>query len=376
MVADQKYPSDWADLIIAAMRTQLHAIFLLFLSAVAAGDTVVMRDGSIRQGTIVSHDENELRLKVDGDGITGVIAIPLKHVARVAFGAPPAMASEPAVAPAVAQTQPATLPTVPDSTVMPDRVPSASDAELAAFQSHGFMGELLASAMGSGLDDLNRLPAAERDLWDRAVKADAQGHKADTLEALRALEAAMQELPGGASRLNGIARRQRDESFGVWMARIHWELIAPKYSTGQFDLKDVRDIERPALIGLLKQNTAPALEPLKPYFPPVDQKSGQPTAFRNSQLQGITAANALEVKDQSLRAAAILLAQLRLEPDMPAVDRGLLSMQLGTVNRILSRSRDLEPLARATLARAEQEKRNAEEKARRDAAVAAQRKGK
>ena len=61
---------------------------------------------------------------------------------------------------------------------------------------------------------------------------------------------------------------------------------------------------------------------------------------------------------------------------MLAIDRNLLSTQLGTVNRILSRARDLEPLAKAAIARAEQEKRIAEEKARRDAAIAAQRKPK
>src|ERR1043165_6656027 len=115
------------------------------------------------------------------------------------------------------------------------------------------------------------------------------------------------------------------------MGKLHWELIAGKYATGQFDLKDVRDVEKPAIIGQLKMNTDAALLPLKPYFPPVNDKTGQPEPFRNSQLQGITASNALDVKEQALHAAAILAAQLRLEPNMPAVDRNLLGNQLASV---------------------------------------------
>jgi hypothetical protein len=45
------------------------------------------------------------------------------------------------------------------------------------------------------------------------------------------------------------------------------------------------------------------------------------------------------------------------------------------VNRVLGRARDLEPLAKAALVRAEQEKKAAEEMARREAAMAAQKKG-
>ena len=96
--------------------------------------------------------------------------------------------------------------------------------------------------------------------------------------------------------------------------------------------------------------------------------------FRMAQLQGITASNALEVKDKSLLAAAVLLAQLKLEPEMPPVDRALLHGELENVNRVLGRARDLEPLAKAALVRADVERKAADEKARREAAIAAQKK--
>ena len=182
----------------------------------------------------------------------------------------------------------------------------------------------------------------------------------------------MHDLPAGLPRLDAIAQRQRQEPFGTWMARIHWDVIHTRYSTGQFDLHDVRDIERPALISLLRQATAGAMDPLKSYFPPVDDKTGLPQPFRIAQLQGITPANALEVKDRALFAAAVLLAQMKMEPEMPAPDHALLASQLQNVNRVLSRARDLESLARSAKIRAAQERKIADEKAKRDAAIAAQ----
>jgi hypothetical protein len=74
------------------------------------------------------------------------------------------------------------------------------------------------------------------------------------------------------------------------------------------------------------------------------------------------------VKDKALFATAVLRAQLTLEPGMPAADRGLLTRQLVTVNRVLTRSRDLEAAAKMAMAKAERERKQAEEIARREAA--------
>jgi len=353
-------------------------IFLLFLAGTALADVVVMRDGAVRYGTVEAHDAETVRFRMERDGISSVAVVPLPQVARIIItpGAPPTpprAAATPASAPAAETTLASPAPdTVADAPPAPQPIPSASDAELAAFQSRGFLLELAASALGKGPDDPERLPAAQRDLWEQALKADSAGKMPETLEALRGLEAAMHDLPAGLTRLDAIAQRQRDETFGTWMARIHWDLIHGKYSTGQFDLHDVREIECRDLIGLLRQATAGTLDPLKPFFPPVDDKTGLAQPFRVAQLQGITPANALEVKDQALFAAAVLLAQMKLEPEMPAIDRALLSSQLQNANRVLSRARDLESLARAAKTRAAQERKIAEEKAKRDAAIAAQ----
>ena len=170
--------------------------------------------------------------------------------------------------------------------------------------------------------------------------------------------------------LTQISRRVRHEGFGTWMGRVHWEVINAKFTNGQFDLSDVRDAERSVLIGLMKgKMSTAALEPLKTYFPPNDEKTGRPVPSKPAQLSGITLTNALEVKDQSQLASALLLGQLKLEPDMSQLDRTFLTTQLTTVNRILSRARELEPQARAAIAKAEQQKRMDAEKAQRDAAL-------
>jgi hypothetical protein len=379
------------------MNIPMACIFGLLLAGTAGADVVVMRDGSMRYGTLISRNAAEVRLRTNREGITLEVAIPVGQISRIVVGAEPPAARPVAAAgtaSAPATTAPASVPmatggaargpavavapppagAVTQSAAAGQSVPSASEAELAAFQTHGFLWELLASSLGKGPDDVNRLPAADRELWEQALQANSAGKQAETLDALRSLEAAMHDLPDGSGRLDEIARRERNESFGTWMARVHWDLINGKYSTGQFDLSDVRAIERRPLIGLLKKATADAMAPLRTFFPPVDEKTGVPAAFKMAQLQGITTGTALDLKDKSLLAAAVLLAQLKLEPEMPGADRALLYGELENVNRVLARARDLEPLAKAALVRAEQEKKAAEEKARREAAIAAQKK--
>lgn len=354
-------------------RIVLTATLLLAAVAPVLGDTVLTRDGKVRVGIIESRDERELHLRTNQDGISSVLVIPMTQVTRIILGGEsgPAAATKPQPAPSA----PSLLSTgaAPPGVVLvpPSAVKAPTEAELAAYGSRGFLAEMAASAAGHGLDDPARLPAAQRELWDRAFRANLSGKRAETLEAMRLLEAAMRELPEGLSRIDGIARREKGEGFGAWMGRIHWELISPNYAMGQFDLADVREVERQALIGHMKSKMGAALEPLKTYFPPVDEKTGQPTAFKPAQLSGLTISNAVEVKEQSLLAAALLLGQLKLDPKMSSLDRGFLTTQLASVNRILNRARELEPQARAAIIKAQREQQMAADKAAREAAAAA-----
>jgi len=346
-------------------------LLIIFAAASpAAADTIELRDGSIRRGIVESRDSSQVRLRIDRDGISGSAVIPMSQIARIVLETNTAVATLPTAS--LQWTLDASPLPAPSTTAPAISVAPPTPAEIAAFQSRGFLPELINTAAGTGPDDLARLPAADRELWSKAVDADAHNDRAHTLEFLRALDTSVQKLPQGPQRLDAIARRQRQESFGMWLARAHWEVLSTKYATAQFDLTDIRDAERPVLIGLLKEKTDPALDPLKSFFAPPDEKTGQPAPFKPAQLQNLTAANAMEIKDKACFAAAVLLAQLKLEPDMPPMDRALLSNQLATVNRILSRARDLEPASKAAIVKAEMDRRAADEKARRDAAIAAQ----
>ena len=76
----------------------------------------------------------------------------------------------------------------------------------------------------------------------------------------------------------------------------------------------------------------------------------------------------LEVQDKALFAMAVLRGQLNLEPEMPGVDKALLSNQLQMVSRVLGKSRSMELAAKTEKAKAEKEQRIAAEKARQEAA--------
>jgi hypothetical protein len=327
------------------------------VGAVGWGDTVYMKDGTTREGTIVRENPAELQLRIDKDGIRATSTIPMQDVAKIVKG----KAAAPSVAPPAPQEKTpgiaATMPAVPST---------APAAPLVKLDTRGFLGELLLTAVGRGPDNPARLPEDLRKLWETAKGRELLGNKAETLEALQALDDAFSRIDGGLARLDGISRRERNgESFGMWFARVHWDLITAKYVGGQFDLKDVRESERKPLIAMLREKTTAALEPLKSYFPPIDEKTGKAKPFAPIMLQGISVTNAIEVKKQALYAAAILHAQLKLEPQMPVVDRLLLGSQLQNVNRILMRANELEPAAKAALEKAEREKRLAEERAKR-----------
>jgi hypothetical protein len=322
------------------------------LGALAWGDTVYMKDGTTREGTIVRETPGEVQLRIDQGGIKATSTISMSDVLKIVKDQPAA----PAVAPSPPrQKPPSNVSTAP-----------ATTGPLVKLDTRGFLGELMLSAMRNGPDNPARLPPDLRQLWDNAVRREMLGNKADTLEALQALDDAFSRVEDGLARLDGISRRERNgESFSMWLARVHWDLITAKYVGGQFELKDIRESERKPLIAMLREKTTTALEPLKNYFPPIDEKTGKPKPFQPIMLQGISVSNAIEVKKQAAYAAAILHAQLKLEPQMPVVDRVLLGTQLQNVNRVLSRANELEPAAKAALEKAEREKRMAEERAKR-----------
>jgi hypothetical protein len=205
--------------------------------------------------------------------------------------------------------------------------------------------EFFASAIGNGPGNINRLPQDLQDDWKEAQAADASGKKATELEALRKLEEAFRNA-GALDRLDGLSQKEHNQPFGLWMATVHFAVMSDNYRTGNFDLNDIRDVEREPLIGLMKEKTPEAIEPLKSYFPPVNEKTGRFEAFKPTQLSGITVDNALDVKDKALFARALISAQLRLEPQMPPADRQLLSGQLSALSPIISKCSQLEPAAR------------------------------
>jgi hypothetical protein len=335
------------------MKLKTFAIFLV-LTAPAFADTVTLKDGTTREGVVINKTTQELQLRVDKDGMKATLIIPMADVASITDSPVPAVTPKTPATTTTAATQndkPKPATTLPTEPLPPSK---------------GFFGELLMTIVGNGPDNPDRLPRSLRDMWETAVRREVLGNKAETLEALQALDDAFASLKGGPERLDAICRRERkDEPFGLWLAKLHWEAVTSKYVSGQLDFKDVRESERKYLIGMLKEKTAPAIQPLQGYFPPNDPTTGRPTAFKQSQLAGITVGNAIEVKRTAMYASAILQAQLKLEPNMPAVDRVQISAQLQNVSRVLSHAGQLEPAARIAAEKAERERKIAEERARR-----------
>lgn len=352
---------------MGVMRTKLlyTIVACLCVAPVAFGDTLTLNNGSVKQGTIISENEDEVTFRVVDGGMSMNMTVPKSNVKKLERG--PLKETEP-VAPKPA---PAVSLGTPDAATRPGAAGAATKPAVIAtvkpagkITSHGFLGELGASMVGLGPNSPLRLPPEIQPLWNQAMKADTEGRKAETLEYLRAMEGSMRDVDGGISRLDAVSRLVREESFGLWMARIHWDQVFLVAKTGRLDLNDVREVERGPMIGLLKEATGPALDPLKSYFPPINDKGVQ-EPFKATQLSGLTITNAIEVKEQATLAWTILQAQLKLEPKMSAADRQTLTNAAQNVNRVRNRAAELEPLAKAALAKAEKDKKAAEDRARR-----------
>lgn len=313
----------------------------------ALADTVVLKDGTRRSGTVVSQDSAGVRLRMDDNGMRVTVAIPADQIAYVEKEST-AAATKPATAPATTTTKPVTpVTTAP------------------AVTTRGFMRELLASATGKGPDSPARLNEAQRTALNKAYNADLQGKHAEVVDALLELHGLMAKEPG---RLNGVSRRVKGVDFGVWLAGARWAVASKNVRGGSINWGDpgVLEVEKPALIAILRTQTEPALAPLRPFMGAMGANGavGQPT---KEQLAAIQVGNALELRDKSLFAVAVLSAQVKFEPEMPAVDRALLSSQLSVARRVLGRCNELAPQAQALAEKAAREKRIADEKARREA---------
>ena len=325
------------------------------LAGTSWADKIYLTDGRVREGVIIDQTDTELHVKIDDGGLAATITIPKSSVTKIEKG--PVKPAEPPSAPTPpANTAPPTTSTVTvqpinPSTPAPQPAPTATGAQSTTTSSslpkpRGFFVEFLASAVGNGPGNINRLPQDLQDLWKEALSADAAGKKATELEAFRKLEEAFRNA-GALDRLDGLCVKEHNQPFGLWMATVHFAVMSDNYRAGMFDLNDIRDVEHQPLIGLMKEKTPETIEPLKSYFPPVNEKTGRPDPAKPAQLSGITVDNALDVKDKALFARALVSAQLRLEPQMPPADRQLLSSQLSALSPIISKCSQLEAAARA-----------------------------
>lgn len=336
------------DIIEVMQKVVLIFIMLLGVAPGLCADTILMKDGTMRRGTIESRSEEELRLRIDQGGIRATINLAMRDVVAI-------QTEVPRVKVEVAETGPA---------VVAETQAGAQGAEVARRRAV-FFEEMLRTAVGNGRDDPTRLPGPVRELWEKVLDADVSNDLPGLMGAMGRLEESSRKDGELIYALNAMTRSRREMEFGRWMAETRWALIAGKYRSGQFDLRDVRELEKKGLIGILRVETEGALAPLRGYFPPV--KEGNAVAFHPGQLAGITVGNALEVKEKALYASAVLIGQLKLEPRMPNVDRVLLTGQLISVRRMLARALELEPQARMALQRQEQERRRAEARAKQEA---------
>ena len=343
------------------IRTYLLGAIVLAFSGAAQAETVYLKDGTVRKGTVRGRSDTELALQVNVDGLRATVIIPLDQILRIDRDTDPIPVRPPATAPSTAPST-ASSTTHPADHTKPLGTAPATTAPAAHKVGPGFFKEFIASALGHGPDDPARLPADQRALWNGVLEADASGDKTQLLAAMGLLESAVRKDRLALATIEKVCTREKDISFGKWMGQVRWAIISQKFRDGQFDLHDVRDIEKKTLIAILRTNTAPAIDPVRGFFPPL--RDGVMVPFNASQLAGISAGNCLEIKERTLYASAVLSAQLKLEPDMPTADHNLLTTQLVLVRRILAKALEYEPQAHIIQAREERDRKLAEERAK------------
>lgn len=363
----------------------------------ARGDLFRMADGSHRIGHIMAQGTSYLDVMIDTDGMRSLVRIPRSELYYIV----PAGTTDPLTgqsAPAQSRRSIAMLSDVPDAVEKPAETPTSQSSGTiilkgpapAATQSttkqanklppaspefFTGLGKLLAGQNGD-LSDPASLSPQTRKYWDALLSADEAGDKRSVLDNMTSLAKAYERQP---ARLNLLAMRAKNIPFSTWMAQTRWDLWMTSTRRQVFDISAVTEIERYELIHLLRGKTQEALEPLKTYFPPEQRPratsgpsvpttrmtTNAPVTPAANPLNGITVANTLEVREKALYAAAILGAQMKLEPDMPAIDRLFLAEQSRNVQAVLARTSQTLPGAMAAKEKADREKRLADEKAAR-----------
>jgi len=321
---------------------------LLLGTAVARADQVVLRDGTVKEGTVVSQGDEGVTLKIDWGGISSTVLIPTANVDHVEI-----RHANPTTKPA------ATRPTLSTPTATPAASQPTTRMAPAAPKKPGRLLQVmwqLATGRRADWGDPRTLDAPRALLWKKMVASDTSPPE-ETLATLLAFNEALQDQPG---RADALSLRLKGELFGTWLANARWEVWKTHAPVGgAFDIKEITELETPALIGILRSHTAEALEPIKSYMPvPAAKTTGNGTSTSGGTrvrpadpVLGVTVDNAIDVKEKAAFAHAVLLAQLRLEPAMPTVDKVFLNQQLAEAQRVLARAADLEGKARTKLLR-------------------------
>ncbi len=340
----------------------------LWLTAAARADRVVMHDGTVREGIVLSHDEQSLLLQMGNGGLRVTVSIPLSAVAEIHI------TPKPQPIPPATSTRPAsTLPAGPangsttQNTPAPSHAtptPAAATAPATMAQptrsTRHFLHEWLLEGLGLAATpfDKEHLPPDQAQLWDKSFQDEANKDTTAELADLTALATA----PGVDDRLlNKLSYRYRHVLFGAWLAKVRWAIMQTK--GGPFDLTHVTPIEIPALMGYMRAATPAALEPLKNYYPlPPSAYEVRKSARPHDPLSDIQVSSAIALKDKASYALALLTTQLKLEPDMSSKSQLYLRQTISKVQAVFGKCLELEPQARAAAEKDERERKNREQK--------------
>src|SRR5690242_1375790 len=69
-------------IIWVGMKVRSIIFFLLLGAGPVLGDTVYMLDGTIREGLVETRNETELRIRIQREGISGTLVIPMSQISR------------------------------------------------------------------------------------------------------------------------------------------------------------------------------------------------------------------------------------------------------------------------------------------------------
>jgi hypothetical protein len=330
-------------------------------TAASWADRVVMRDGTVRNGTVIGQDASNVTLKIGSDGLSMTMRIPMADVANVELtpkAAPGALATQPGPhAPAKLNSKQAG----PTPTTAPATRPAVARSTKYFFREAALM------AMGADAAkfDPESLPSDQAKLWSESLAADAKHDEVAEASALTNLV----NTPGVDLRVvQKLCMREHGALLGDWLGKVRWDTLEGKSHFGQFDLHEVTAIETPALIGHMRAATASAINPVRAFYPLPSYVLDLPKASRPADpMAGIQPENATRIKEFAFYASALVSAQLKLEPTMPTGDKSFLLQHLGSLRQIIGRCAELEPQEWAAETKRNREAKEAAERARQDA---------